>query len=96
MGPDGSGNFETIDVDQDFADTCDRGFCTCTTHADFFNQANARLDEAAEIMAALDAVQITENIGADVPTAEDLEDEEFFETEYSGTETRDYSDSSGT
>ena len=87
MGPDGSGNFETIDVEQDYADTCDRSFCTCTTHADFFNMANQRLDEAAEILAALEAIKIEENADDYVPTAEDLEDEEFFETEIDETST---------
>ena len=46
LGPDSAGNFETIDVDREFADTCDRSFCTCTTHDDFFDKANELLDEA--------------------------------------------------
>lgn len=40
-------NLATSEVDRDYADTCDRDFCTCTSHSDYMTIANQRLSSSA-------------------------------------------------
>jgi hypothetical protein len=56
LGPDTAGNFETIEANPEYANECDRSFCTCTTHSDFFVKANIRLDEALEKQSQLKGI----------------------------------------
>ena len=44
MGPDSSCNFATAEVDRAFADSCEKDFCTCTSHEDYMETANSRLN----------------------------------------------------
>ena len=47
LGPDSLCNYATEEVDRDFADSCERDSCTCTSHTNYFEIANERLNSSA-------------------------------------------------
>ena len=49
LGPDSAGNFATTEVDSNFAETCPRETCTCTSHANYQMIANKRLSDAVKV-----------------------------------------------
>ena len=51
FGPDSLGNFATSEVDLEFAETCPRATCTCTSHDDYTEVAQERLADAARVYA---------------------------------------------
>ena len=53
LGPDSACNFATETVSRDFADTCARDGCTCTSHTDYMSVANERLEGATECLERL-------------------------------------------
>ena len=51
FGPDSLGNFATSEVDLEFAETCPRETCTCTSHENYTEVAQERLALAARVYA---------------------------------------------
>lgn len=53
LGPDSLCNYATEEVSRDFADSCGRESCTCTSHDDYFLVANERLNSSASCLEAI-------------------------------------------
>ena len=70
LGPDGSGNIEQIEDVRSFANSCDKSFCTCTSHSDFVRVANGRLSVGYKRVEFLEDISIDENANKIIPTAE--------------------------
>ena len=46
LGPDSLCNYATVTVDHNYASSCDRSSCTCTSHTDYMKVANQRLSSS--------------------------------------------------
>ena len=49
LGPDSLGHFAISEVDPDFANNCDRETCTCSSHANYLEEYQSRIQNAIEI-----------------------------------------------
>ena len=49
LGPDSAGNYATSEVDASFAESCPRQTCTCSSHNDYQQTAQYRLQQATTV-----------------------------------------------
>ena len=45
IGPNSDCNYITLEVEREYAETCDRDQCICTIHDDYISTANARMND---------------------------------------------------
>ena len=50
LGPDSQGNYATSDVDPSFAEACPRETCTCSSHENYTETAQLRLENAINVV----------------------------------------------
>ena len=62
FGPDSLGNFATSEVDYEFAETCPRLTCTCSSHDNYTEVARERLATAARVYAVEIGAEFKHNI----------------------------------